>query len=416
MRGHLTEFIDAKFTLAKHVVLEGRNETIPFTITLRGTYSASPPMAFLLVIDTSLSMDGAKIFRAKQAALEILDLLREKDYVAVYGFASRFYKALELTPMSERKKIEESIVSLKLSSGTNIYDTLKKLGEEVDRIIKLHEIPIRIIFLTDGKPETGKKDPNKILEIASQLGKRGVSALVIGVGKDYNEELLLGIAKSLKGVFVHVDNPEELEKVMNEYVKVAKEVSARDVKVYLRLKPGFDVLVYNRNFEKRSDTVTIDVGDINYGETVVVAGDLEIPALTRGVAEVGELHVSYINPLTNDTEYLSPTPIRLEARSLEELREIKIEETVLAKAQIVKSATELEHYIKRGSEEKVAERLSDLIEMTIKIGDEDLATRTINLRERLEREGLTSDLSKELASIISRIMSGKIKEREKRGK
>ncbi len=409
----MTEFIDVKFTMAKHVVLEGRSETIPFTITLRGTYSASPPIAFLLVIDTSYSMDGSKIFRAKQAALKILDLLREKDYVGVYGFAGRFFKVLDLTPMSKRADIEEAIISLKLGSGTNIYDTLAGLIKEVDMINSKYSMPVRIIFLTDGKPETGKKNPDKIIKVAKELGKRGASALVIGVGHDYNEKLLLGIAKALNGVFEHVDKPKHLEKTMNEYVKIAKEVSARDVKVYIRIRPEFKILIYNRDYEKRSDGVIINVGDINYGETITIAGDLESPPLTRGVIEFGELQVSYTNPATGETEFIPPSAIKLEARPLEELREIEISETVLAKAQIVKSATELEQYIKRGAEEEVAERLSDIVEMTIKIGDEDLASKTINIKERLEKEGLTSDLSKELTSIISRIMSGKIKEKEK---
>lgn len=398
--------------MAKHVVLEGRSETIPFTLTIQGTYSASPPIAFLLVIDTSYSMDGAKIFRAKQAALKILSLLREKDYVGVYSFAGKFYKALELTSVKSREKIEDAIVSLKLSSGTNIYDTLERLIKEIDHIRAQHDMPIRIIFLTDGKPETGQKKPEKIFKVASELGKRGVSALIIGVGKDYNEKILLGIAKALNGIFEHVDNPVKLEKTMNEYVRVAKEVSARNVKIHIETRPGFKIIVYNKKYEEKPDGIIIDVGDVNYDETITIAGDLEIPPLTRGVIDAGEIHISYTNPLTNQTDFLSLTTIHLEARPFEELKDIKISETVLAKTHIVKSASELEHYIIQGAEREIAERLNDIVEMTIKIGDEELASKTISIRERLEKEGLTPDISKDLTSIISRIMSGKIKEKK----
>jgi len=406
-----SEYLSVDFTLARHVVLEGRSETVPFTLTLRGLHTASPPTAFLLVLDTSLSMDGAKIFRAKQAALKILELLYDKDSVAVYCFAHEFRKILGLTPVRERDKIEEAIVSLKLESGTNIYDTLRKLYVEAEAISRESGIPLKIIFLTDGKPETGKKDPAKIVEEASKLGKLGVEALVIGVGRDYNEDLLMNIAKALKGVFVHVDKPRELEKVVSEYVKTARDVSAKNSKLYVKLKPGFDIFVYNRDFAKRDDnTIVIDVGDVNYGEAVFIAGDLAIPPMTRGSITIGEIQVSYVNPVSGNNEYLTPIPISVTAVTAEEIRGVSLREDVLARSQLVKAALELRQHAKSSEAGILAEKLEELVKITMKIGDEELATRTLDVRKRLEREGVTPDLSKEIASIVSRVMAGKVRE------
>ncbi len=412
----MSEFIKVSFRLAKEMVLEERSETIPFVITVKGVHSVSPPTVFLLVIDTSYSMDGEKIFRAKQAALKILDLLREKDLVGVYGFAGKFHKILEPTSLSYRDKVEKAIVSLKLGSGTNIYEAFKKISEEVDNVLKNTSVPvIRLIFLTDGQPTTGPKKPEKILEMVAKLAEKKVSALVIGVGSDYNEKLLLRIANVLNGVFEHVDKPKRLEKIMYEYTMVAKEVSARNVNIVLRVKPEFRVIIYNKQYVNVPGGVEIRLGDISYREVIDIVGDLETPPLTRGKIHVGEVQVSYTNPETNDLEFTTPIPIELASSSIEELKGIKLSEEVLAKAQAVKTASRIEDLLEKGKGKDIIRELNELVEMTMRVGSEELTSRTINIRERIEKEGLTPDLSKEIASIVSRIVSGKLGEKKKEG-
>jgi len=410
----LTEFISVSFSLAKNTVVEERGETIPFILSIKGLHSASPPIAFLLVIDTSYSMDGEKIFRAKQAALKILDILRDKDYVGVYSFSGRFNKVLEPTPLSDRGRIEQAIVSLTLGSGTNIYDVLKKLDEEVETLVKAKNIPVRIILLTDGQPTTGVKDPEKIVSMASKLSEKKVSSLIIGVGSDYNEKLLMRMASVLNGYFEHVDKPGGLEKVIYEYTATSKDISARDVTIAFRLKPSFRVIVYNRSYVNTPSGVVVRVGDISYREKIDIVGDIESPPLTRGLITIGDIQVSYTNPLTGASEFITPIPIEIESKPLSELTSARVSEEVIAKAKMVKTAAKIEELMEKGRGRDVVRELSELAEITLRVGSEELASKTINIKERVEREGLTPDLSKEIASIVSRIVSGKSRE-EKRG-
>jgi len=412
----LSKYIESELSLVKNSVLEGRGETIPFVITLKGVYSSTPSIAILLVIDTSLSMDGAKIFRAKQAALNIINQLREVDYVAVYSFNARFQKVLDLTPVSQRKVIEDAIISLKLGSGTDIYGTINGLINEITSRNLTANFPVRIIFITDGKPETGRKNPDDIIEASSKLGKLGVTGLVIGVGSDYNEKILMGIAKKLKGVYEHVDNPDKLMSVINEYVRVSKEISAKNVKINFNVNPGVKILIYNREYEVKGQTYIVDVGDVNYGETINIVGDIEIPPLTRGVFEIGTYSISYVKPEANAIEFTPNNLIKINVVSPSEFKGIEISEKTLVKSQIIKKAIELEQELDRGRLKDVESKLSEIAEITLKIGDEELTAKTMSIRDKIDRSGLTPDISKEIASILSRIRSGRLKEKEGEGK
>ncbi len=114
------------FYPARKLVLSSTEDTIPFVTTVRGISTIAPTALFLL-IDTSLSMDGEKIFYAKQAATNILELLRSKDYTAIYSFTNKLKEIQPpITLDDNRENIEKSIVSLKLGSGTNISTQFKK--------------------------------------------------------------------------------------------------------------------------------------------------------------------------------------------------------------------------------------------------------------------------------------------------
>ncbi len=408
----MTDFIEVSFRPARDVLIAERQEILPFVVSVKGIYSASPPVAFFIVLDTSYSMDGEKIFRAKQAALEILGLLRRKDLVGVYGFDGKFHKILEPTPVADMERIEKAIVSMKLGSGTNIYEVFKKLIDEARRILETGGVAgIRIVFLTDGEPTKGPKKPEKILEVVRKLRDMGVSALVIGVGRDYNEKLLSRIANTLNGVFEHIADPEKLRSVMKEYTITAKEISAKNVSIVIKPRPGTSVTIYNREYYNIPDGIEVDIGDINYRETIDVIGELITPPLRNGTIELAEIQVSYINPITGEREFAPLIKYNVKVVTPAEALEMGIREEVLAEVQLVKTAKRLSAQLEKGLRKEELEReLEEMIEATMRLGSEGLSAKTVSLKEKIEEEGISDDVKKEMASVISKIISGKLKE------
>jgi Ca-activated chloride channel family protein len=410
----MSDFVSVELRPARDVLISGREETVPFVVSVKGEYSASPPVAFLIVIDTSYSMDGEKIFRAKQAAIEAVSLLREKDLVGIYGFDGKFHKILEPVPAVEKDRIEKAIVSMRLGSGTNMYEVFKRLSEEAKKIIDISNVAgVRIIFITDGEPTKGPKKMEKILEPVFKLRDLGASALVIGVGGEYNEKLLLKIASVLNGVFEHVSNPDKLRKALRDYTMVAREVSAKNVTITFKPMTGVTVNIYNRESYSVPGGLEVELGDISYRETIDVIGEVIIPPFTPGEYNIMEIQVSYINPITGEKEFMPPVKYRARVVTVSEAGAMKLREEVIAEAQLVKTAKRIESKLTRGkgkvTREELEKDLEEMINATMRFGSEGLAATTMSIREKIE-EGVTGDVSKEMTSVISKIISGKLKE------
>ncbi len=73
----------------------------------------------------------------------------------------------------------------------------------------------------------------------------------------------------------------------------------------------------------------------------------------------------------------------------------------------MKIIAEMKKSIETKKIEKLKKELEELIEATVKLGEVGLTSKTMSIREKIEREGLTPDISREIASLISKIITGK---------
>ncbi|HZW32150.1 MAG TPA: VWA domain-containing protein [Isosphaeraceae bacterium] len=204
---------------------------------------ARPPLAFALVIDTSGSMqefadqqragdlirdrglpsqvqhsgDGTrqgvnlplptKLDQAIEAARALVDdeRLVPEDRVAVIHFDDDAKTLLPLTPLSQKQAIYAAIDSLRqFSGGTHIAKGLKcglrELGGLPPQTTK------RVMLLTDGQTF----DEDECRPLAARLAESNVPIVAIGVGLEYNEELLRDLAQISQGRPYHIAQMGEL--------------------------------------------------------------------------------------------------------------------------------------------------------------------------------------------------------------
>ena len=87
----------------------------------------TPPIAVMLVIDTSLSMQGSgKLEAAIDGAKVCLDALHDRDFCGIVSFSSASSERLSVLPVSQRETIAESIkkVSEEPGMGTIFSDAI----------------------------------------------------------------------------------------------------------------------------------------------------------------------------------------------------------------------------------------------------------------------------------------------------
>lgn len=103
---------------------------------------------YIIVVDSSNSMNQAsRLIMAREAALTLLDLFNEGDYVGIVNFWGDINIAQVPVPMTERAQIEEAIRGIKPHQGTMISTAVREAGK------LLSELPDgekQIILISDG--------------------------------------------------------------------------------------------------------------------------------------------------------------------------------------------------------------------------------------------------------------------------
>jgi Ca-activated chloride channel family protein len=180
----------------------------------------------VFVFDRTGSMQGEKIVQARKALEFCLRGLNPRDRFNLISFNESPDPLFTQLVKAEPARVEEALAAardLKAEGGTNIDEALRTaLPMLADR-----ERPCFILFLTDGLPTVGVRDPARILSDVAESAPDHVRLFAFGVGYDVNTFLLDQLAQAHGGEPEYVRPGEDLEvKVSNLYRKISYPVLA----------------------------------------------------------------------------------------------------------------------------------------------------------------------------------------------
>ena len=179
------------------------------------------PLALFVVIDRSNSMgynsrigtlrDGEKVRYAKEAALAVVQQLRDEDLVGVVAFDSMPHEIAPLKPLRDnRARLLELIPRLVESGGTDFYDALESARSQLaaSRVQRRH-----LILLTDG--DTNRSSMEEYEPLIASIAAAGISVTTIRVGDNtVNLKLLREISERSGGQFHYVEDAQTLPDLM----------------------------------------------------------------------------------------------------------------------------------------------------------------------------------------------------------
>ena len=174
----------------------------------------------VFVFDTSGSMSGEKLEKAKAALRFGVESLSPRDRYNIISFSGEEHLMKEGLTEATRESRQESaafIDRLRAEGGTNINDALVSA-------LKQFRSPERsgmIVFLTDGLPTVGIADAAKITANVAEANRAGVRIFSFGVGYDVNTSLLDKISADNRGASDYIEPKEDIEvKVSNFFTRV----------------------------------------------------------------------------------------------------------------------------------------------------------------------------------------------------
>jgi Ca-activated chloride channel family protein len=258
--------LEVKCSLNKDYVKVGAEDQVVYLVadvTPRSREANTPalPLNLSLVLDKSGSMEvEQKIGNVREAAKYILDHMGPQDYTSVVVFSDDAEVLVPAARGGETSGAAKKKLDQLRADGTTFLSAGMRLGlKEIDKHLGTDTIN-KVLLLTDGETNF-PNDEQTCLQVAQEGKSRGVDWPCVGVGEDWNEDLLDRISdKNWKWI----KSADEIIPFFEEQLKELQATLIRQATV--RIKPSANVAI-DGLWKARPQVIRIQ--DVSKGEVIL---------------------------------------------------------------------------------------------------------------------------------------------------
>jgi Ca-activated chloride channel family protein len=364
------------------------------------------PLNFSLVLDHSGSMSGAKLDNLKEAAKLAVDQMGPQDLVSIIIFDDKVKIVAPSQPVSDGQGLKEQIDDIRAGGGTAISRGMKEGLQELRKGLGPDRVS-RMLLLTDGET-FGDEDVCR--RLAADAGGEGIPIVALGLGEEWNEQLLDDIADAAGGTsdFIPEGQPDVILRTFERQVQAAQATVIQNADMILRLVGGVMpravwrvtpviTKLGHRALSDRDVQITLGEMEREQGQSVLV--EMLVPPRQPGSYRIAQAEVSYDVPATGTTGEKVKEDVVLNFTSdpavasqgnpyvlniIEKVTAHKLQTRALDEAAVGNIA---------GATQKLRAAATRLLEL----GEDDLAQTALDEAKRLEEgEGLSSGGTKKL--------------------
>jgi Ca-activated chloride channel family protein len=287
--------------LVQNKILKGSDGRFNLALTLRAPdilgsdISVSRHVDMVIVLDRSGSMNGRKISDARQAVLNLLSSLSAEDRFALitYSDAVQHVSGLQRVTAEHREQLETLISGVTAGGATNLGAGLKA---GINAILSAGETgnTAKVILISDGLANKGITDSTQLSTMAAVAVEKEFAVSTVGVGNDFNEQLMTAIADRGAGNYYYLENPMAFAEVFQKEFGYTKATVATNVSISLRLGNGMSLVdAAGYPISTQKNHAVFYPGDLRSGQTRKLFLTLQVPTATIKSFEIGRVNVCY---------------------------------------------------------------------------------------------------------------------------
>jgi len=266
------------------------------------------PINSAFVLDRSGSMHGPKLAYAREAVKFAVKNLEPVDTVALVTFDNNINVPVPATIAEHKDQIIALVDTVQAGSTTNLSGGLLAGVEEVRKNFDREKIN-RVVILTDGLANEGITDRDHLKDMVRDICSSGIVVTTMGVGQDFDEDLLVDLAEAGNGNFYYIDSPEKLPAIFGQELSGLLSVTGQNPTLTIKPAAGIHLnAVFGYQPETVEGGVAIRLPDIYSGDTKTVLAELQIKPFKAGLHPVAAIEFKY----TDVTAELAAVSIKVD--------------------------------------------------------------------------------------------------------
>jgi Ca-activated chloride channel family protein len=362
-----------------------------------GMAQVQMPLNLSLVLDKSGSMSGKKIQNLRQAAKLVVDRLGPEDTISIVAFSDRKYLIAKSQPVVDQQDLKRKIDRIRDGGGTAISGGMGQGLAELATALSPDRVS-RMLLLTDGQTFGDEK---QCLKLGKKAGASGIVVNALGLGDDWNEDLLDDIAEASGGVADFIDSPDKIVAFFEQAVKSMQDTVVQNAQLVLRLASGvtprqvWQVLpmISNLGYRPLSDRdVQVTLGELEKGQSRSLLVELLISPRPAGSYRIAQAEIDYDVPGLKLVGEKIKTDIMLDFSADATLAKRYDADVmnIVEKVTAFKLQTRALEEAKMGNVAGASQKLRAAATRLLEMGEDELAQSALDEAENLEKSGQMS--------------------------
>ena len=323
----------------REVLLKGSPQEVVVKIDLNAIADRQKhrrtPLNLAVVLDKSGSMTGAKLEKTKQAAMQLVDRLAPNDVFSLVIFSDEARVLVPAQKVEDKEALKEKIESIEAGGSTALYAGVKTGARQIQEYFSSKRIN-RVILLSDGLANVGPSSTRDLRRLGHELAESGVSVTTIGVGDDYNEDLMAGLAEASDANYYYVQDTEKLPEIFARELGEMLTVAAREIRIEITCPDGVRPMGFigrSEKFENQKASVNLSQFTLGQGRYLFLRC-----LVTRPEPEVARVKVSYMDELDNGSEQSTSGVVKIRYTDEQTVADRSINSAVNAEKVLVLAA------------------------------------------------------------------------------